>query len=161
MPTVFSNQLKAVLVTDDVARQKDMEISRNKCFTVQHLSYECKRDRTRDGEPFGPTLTSYLDFSIRLGDAESAKVFFERMYINQPFPYSFLFDASFNGIRDMSQCSDAMVATGYIVQAQECYDTAPGDDGSSRQMMVHVRILLCKIDYLGSENVLTLTINQN
>ena len=152
MPTVFSNQLKAMLVTEDVLNQKDISVSQSNAYTVQHFSYECKRDRTSAGEPYGPTLQSFLDFTIRVSSEESAKLFFERLYINQPFPYSFLFNATFNGIKMLSQCQDALVARGYIVSAKEVYDS---------QMLLQVRILLSKISYLGTENNLELQINQD
>ena len=141
-----------MLVTEDVINQKDVSVSQSNAYTVQHFSYECKRDRTRAGEPYGPTLQSFLDFTIRVSSEESAKLFFERLYINQPFPYSFLFNATFNGIRMLSQCQDALVARGYIVSAKEVYDS---------QMLLQVRILLSRIDYLGTDNKLELIINQD
>lgn len=152
MPTVFSNQLKAILVTEDIINQKDISVSQSKAYTVQHFSYECKRDRTAAGEPFGPTLQSFLDVTVRVPSEDSAKIFFERLYINQPFPYTFLFNATFNGIKMLSECQDALVARGYIVSAREVYDS---------QMLLQVRILLSKIDYLGTDNNLELPINQD
>ena len=141
-----------MLVTEDVLNQKDISVSQSNAYTVQHFSYECRRDRTSAGEPYGPTLQSFLDFTIRVSSEESAKLFFERLYINQPFPYSFLFNATFNGIKMLSQCQDALVARGYIVSAKEVYDS---------QMLLQVRILLSKISYLGTENNLELQINQD
>lgn len=149
---MFSNQLKAMLVTEDILSQKDLSVSQSNAYTVQHFSYECRRDRTAAGEPFGPTLQSFMDFTIRVSSRESAKLFFERLYINQPFPYSFLFNATFNGVRKLSECEDAMVARGYIVSAREVFDS---------QMLLQVRILLSRIDYLGTENHLELQINQD
>ena len=160
MSATLSNQLKALLVTEDITEQ-GVNVWQNNSFTVQHFSYECQRKRNDAGLPFGATLPAYLDFTVRIASGESGKVFVERMKLNGTFPYSFLFNASFNGLRQLSEYQDAMVARGYVVDLEESYDKAPGADGSTEQMLLHARLLLSKLSYLGRERVLDLTITND
>lgn len=159
MPVVFSNQLKALLITEDITEQ-GVSVWQSNCYTVQHFSYECRRRRNESGVPYGPTTPSYLDFSVRIANAESGKVFFERMKTYQSFPYSFLFNASFNDMRKLSECEDAMVATGYIIDLEETYDK-PQEDGVQEQMLLRGKLLLCNIAYLGRDKKMKLTITQD
>ena len=160
MPRLLSNQLKALLVTEDITEQ-GINVLQDNGFTVQHFRYECRRNRNAAGHPYGPTLPAYLDFTVRVSSGEAGKVFFERLRANETFPYSFLFNANFNGMRRLSECQDAMVATGYIIDLEESYDKDPGDDGSAEQMLIHARLLLSNLAYLGRENVLKLTITND
>lgn len=160
MAKVFSNELKAILVMEDVS-SPEAAVWQDKSFTVQQFSYDCRRDRNQQGEPYGATLPSFLDFTIRVSSGDSAREFFERMYEREPFPYSFLFNARFDAQRKMSEYEDAMVASGYIIDVLESYDNEPQPDGSSEQMLISARLLLCHLAYLGKENVLKLIINND
>lgn len=145
---------------DDISEQ-DVNVSQNNGYTVQHFSYELSRDRDSKGVPFGETSPSFLDFTVRIATKDSAKVFFERMSITETFPYSFLFNASFNGVRRLSDCEDAMVATGYVIDVEEIYeDAAPGNQ-DARQMLVHVKLLVSNLVYLGQDKVLKVTVTND
>ena len=160
MAGTISNQLKALLVVENIAEQ-GINVWQNNSFTVQHFSYECRRRRNDSGKPYGQTLPAYLDFTVRVSSGESGKVFFDRMRTNETFPYSFLFNASFNSMRRLSECEDAMVVTGYIVEVEELFESAPASDGSAEQMLIHARLLISNLAYLGQEHTLNLTITND
>lgn len=160
MATVLSNQLKAMLVMDDITEQ-GVSIVQNGSFTVQHFSYGCTRKRDQAGVPVGPTLPSYLDFSVRVTAGDSAKLFFERMYSQEAFPFSFLFNANFNENRRLTDCQDALVARGYLIAVEQFCDTSGQDAGDSAQMLIKGRLLLSKLIYAGSQKNLTLTITND
>ena len=156
----FSNQLKAMLVLDDIT-EEGVTIWQDNSFTVQHYSYECRRDRNRFGIPFGDTLPAYLDFTVRVNGVDGGKVFYQRMQPYESFPFSFVFNASFNQMRRLSSCEDAMVATGYLVSLEETYESRPGKHGEAEQMLLHARLLLCNMAYLGRERIFRLTVNND
>ena len=160
MAGTISNQLKALLVTENIAEQ-GINVWQQNSFTVQHFSYECLRRRNESGTPYGPTLPAYLDFTVKVASDNNGKVFFERMQMNETFPYSFLFNASFNEMRRLSQCEDALVATGYIVEVEELFEGAPASDGSADQMLIRARLLISNLAYLGKERTLNLTITND
>ena len=160
MNSLFSNQLKALLVMDDIT-EDGISIWQDNCFTVQHFCYECQRDRNSFGIPYGATVPAYLDFTVRIATGNDGKVLYQRMYQNASFPFSFLFNASFNELRRFSSCEDAMIATGYVIGLDESYSTRIGEEGQAEQMLLHVRLLLCNIAYLGRERILKLTVTND
>ncbi len=160
MSTVFSNQLKALLVTADMTEQ-GVNIWQTNCFTVQHFSYFCNRARNLDGKPYGPTVPAYLDFTVRISAGDSCRIFYERLLVRTAFPFSFLFNASFNEMRKLSACDDALVARGYLIDVQETFETLKTEDGSQEQMLLHGRLLLSNISYPGREKVLKLIITND
>lgn len=151
MPAVLSNQLKALLVLEDIM-EEGVTIWQNNSFTVQQFSYSCERKRDLSGEPYGPTQPSYLYFTVRISSDDSAKAFFERLGSQTPFPYSFLFNASFNEMRRMAQCEDALVARAYLVDVEESFE---------EQMLIKGKLLLCNLSYLGQDETLQLTITND
>ena len=162
MPVVFSNQLKALLVTEDIMEQSASSFTHGDCLTVQHFSYQCLRKRDSSGVPYGPTAPSYLDFTVKISSGESAKVFFRRMQQYEAFSYSFLFNASFNDKRRISAFEDAMVARGYLIEVEEAYENQAGKtEGEQEQMLIRARLLLCKITYLGSNRNMELMISHD
>lgn len=151
MPVVFSNQLKAILALDNLL-EEGVSIWQNNCFTVQHFSYSCERRRNEAGVPYGFTQSSYLNFTVRLAQSDSAKALLERMSPRETYPFSFLFNATFGSNKRLSDYQDAMVVTGYLVQAEQAYE---------EQMLFKGKILLSKISYLGQKNTLDLTITND
>lgn len=160
MPVVLSNQLKALLVMEDVT-EEGVNVWQNSSFTVQHFSYQCRYQRNDAGMPYGPTLPSFLDFTVKISSNESAQQLFERMSMSESFPYSFLFNASFNANRRLAECEDAMVVRGFLVELDEAYDDGNPDKGTQEQMLVRCRLLVCNIAYQGREDVLKLTITND
>lgn len=160
MSRLLSNELKAVLVVEDIMEQ-GISVWQGNCFTVQHFSYSCSRRRNNAGAPYGTTLPSYLDFTVKVASDNNGKVFVDRMRLDETFPYSFLFNARFNEKSRLSEFEDAMVATGYVVDVEECYDTEQNAEQSAEQMLIRVRLLLSNIAYLGEERTLRLMITKD
>lgn len=160
MAGTILNQVKMLLVLEDITEQ-GLDVRQNNSFAVQHFNYTCCRRRNDSGIPYGPTLPAYLDFTVKVVSGNNGKVFFERMQTNETFPFSFLFNASFNDTRQLSDYEDAMVATGYIVDLEEEYESAPAADGSAEQMLIHVKLLISNLAYLGRERTLELTITKD
>ena len=150
-PHKFSNQLKAILVLDNIS-ESGVSVWQNNCFTVQQFSYSCERRRNASGVPYGPTQTSFLSFTVRLPGPDSAKVMLERMKSRETYPFSFLFNATFSEDNSLAECEDAMVATGYLVEAEQAY---------VGQMLFRGMILLSDISYLGKEKTLELNITND
>ena len=160
MGRLLSNELKAMLVLDDVSEQ-GVSVWQGNCFTVQHFSYQCCRGRDGSGIPYGATLPSFLSFTVKVSTADNGKTFFKRMGLDETFPYSFLFNAVFAANGRLGDCEDAMVATGYLVDVEEDYANASSSDGSEDQMLIHARLLLSNLAYLGREKTLNLTITND
>ena len=160
MPVVFSNELKAVLVLEDIT-EGGVSMLKNNCFTVQHFFYRVERARDAAGVPFGNNLPSYLDFTVRVASGDSGKAFFERMVSPGNHPYTFLFNATFNSAQKLSQWEDALVATGYMIEAEEVYDKESAGQGSQEQMLIRSRLLLSNLLYTGEDNDLKLNITND
>lgn len=160
MARVLSNQLKAMLVMEDVSEQ-GVSVWQGNCFTVQHFAYECCRDRNVGGIPYGATLPFFLDFTVRVSSGNNGKLFFKRMGLDETFPYSFLFNAVFGENGRLGDSEDAMVATGYLTEVEERYAASSKEDGSDEQMLIQARLLVSKLSYLGREKILNLTITND
>lgn len=160
MAGVLSNELKAMLVLEDISEQ-GVSVWHGNCFTIQHFSYECRRERDGDGFPYGATLPSTLEFTVKVSAGDSGKHFFKRMGSDETFPYSFLFNATFSANGRLSDCEDAMVATGYLTDVEESYGAVSLSDGSQEQMLIHVKLLLSNLAYLGREKTLNLTLTND
>jgi hypothetical protein len=160
MPVVLSNQLKAILVTEDIT-EPGVNVWQDNCFIVQHFHYECRRKRNVAGEPYGDTVPSYLFFTVKVVSEGNSKVFFERMRGHDTFRYSFLFNASFNSMRGLSEYQDALVASGYLVDLEELYESAPDGSGVSDQMLIRAKLLLSNLAYVGQESILRLMITND
>ena len=121
----------------------------DKCFTVLHFSYECRRDRNKAGFPFGNTMTTFLNFTIRLMRPEAGKQFYQQMQQNEPGDYTFMFNATLLNHVFVTGFEDAMVVSGYVVDVEDDFSTTPADDGSTEQMLINVKLLVANITYLG------------
>lgn len=160
--------LNALILSKDIS--EGIVVGRDDGITVQDFSYKCSRRRTDAGIPYGPTVPSYLDFTIRVAAAESEKVFFERSGLNKSFRYTFLFNAKFNGKNNkLSGYDEAMIVSGYIVEMEEFFDQPVmsfDTEGkpivfSDEQQLLRCRLLLCGIEYLGDERSSKLTITED
>lgn len=141
---------KALILTKDITENK-IVVKQADGLTLQHFSYQCGRKRTASGVPYGPTVPSYLDFTIRVSAKGQGKVYFERAGLNMPFRYTFLFNATFDSKKKniLSDYDDAMIVTGYIVEMEEFFDPPKGES-SDEQSLLRCRLLLCSISYLGT-----------
>ena len=142
MAISLSNHLKAMLYTDDVRLldERRLRIPCDRCFTVLHFSYECKRERNKSGYPFGKTTTTILDFTIRLMSPEDGKPFYHQMQQNEPEFFTFLFNATLFNRQYVTGYEDAMVVNGYVIDVE---------DDFTNEMLIHVKLLVANITYIG------------
>lgn len=149
--------LKAMLCVEDIT-ETGVNLTPSNSFTVQEFHYDYGRRRDAMGRPYGPTESAYMDFTVKVSSDESAKVFFERMKENDPYAYSILFDVYFKNMSQLSNYEDAMVARGYLVEVEEMFDKTPQADLMVGQMLIHAKLLLTNITYVGVESNLKLQI---
>ena len=83
------------------------------------------------------------------------------MGMDETSPYSFLFNAVFGANGRLRDSEDALVATGYLVDVEEVYGKVSAEDGTPEQMLIHARLLLSNLAYLGREKTLNLTITND
>ena len=163
MPDIVK-EMKATLLLQDVTSMSG-SVSTDDALTVLHFSYGCSRRRTQTGNPYGQTMPSYLDFTARILNGKTAKVFMERMQNTETFQYSFLFHSESSSSISLSDCQGIIVASGYIVDLEEYFDTVKvinkvkQDDGTEKdveveqeQMTLSVRILLSNLVFAGKDS---------
>ena len=150
MARLFSNQLKALLVMEDF-RDNPLNVLQENCHTVQHFRYEARHQRNNDIGIYGATEPVLLDFTVRLTAVCDVKFFTRHIVLNSPFPFSFLFNASFNDNRRLRDYEDGMVVDGYVVDLKEEFESAPEAGGAAEQILLHVRMLVRSMTVLGQE----------
>lgn len=154
----LSNYTKALLITEDLT--EIAAISQDDCMTVQHFDYHCSRSRNEMGEPYGPVVSVTLQVSIKALSNSSEKLLYERLKSNARYPYSFIFNATFDSWRKLSSYENAMVVSGYVVDVEETYDSAFSSETETDQMLMNVKILLSSITYIGKQSNKTLFLIQ-
>jgi len=150
-----SNQLKVVLFPGEITDMK-MQVHQNQCLTIQEFSYCCERNRDEHGEPFGPTVSVIMQFTVRIVNVMDGKVFYERLNSLAPQPYTFLFNAAFNPVRQLTAYDDSMMVHGHIVDLSESYTNQPADGDTTNQVLISVQLLLSDITYQGNMSDLKL-----
>ena len=154
----YSNYLKVILFTGDIC-ETYAGITRDHCFTVQHFDYESKRFRSKENDAnFHAEEPTILDFTIRINTPETGKELFSQIQKQESFAYSFLFNATFNAINSLESYEDAMVARGNIIDIEEVFYTER-NNGQQEQMLMHVKLLLNSITFVGKQHNLELSIN--
>ena len=152
------NYLKAVLFTNNLA-ECGGSVVQSQCFPVQDYHYHCYRQRDAQGNPYGGILSEYLDFSVIVSDLDACKFFFQAMDLSQNTPVSFIFNATFSPSGRLSDYEDAMITYGYVVNVDEgCEDD---DTSGQEQVLVHVKMLLSNVLFLGSGAVHYLEITKD
>ena len=139
-----------------------MSVLREHCLPLQHFSYECRYKRNAGGDVYGASLPVYLDFTVRVASPESIKDFFREIVDNDRPAFSVLFNATFGPTARLADYEDGMIVRGYVVDIEEEYESAPGADNISEQMLAHIKLLVTSITFLGAseENNYTMTIIQ-
>jgi hypothetical protein len=150
--------LKAVLFTNNIS-EVGAGVVQSQCFTVQDYHYHCFRSRDDQGNPFGSILSDYLDFSVVVSDLDACKFFYQAMEQNDSTPMSFLFNATFSPTGRMTDFEDGLVTYGYVIGVDE--DCANNDETGNEQVLIHVRMQLCNMFFLGSNNVHYLEITKD
>lgn len=151
MAKVMSNHLKALLFLDDITISP-VAPSRDKGYTVQHFEYRCERSVDDNGIPFGSTLSVILKTSLKITSPNAGKALFERLKQNERYPFTFLFNATFDDDQKVADYGDGMVVYGYVVDIEESHVWASDEAESEQQMLIAFDILVASITYLGRDN---------
>ena len=154
--------MKTVIYIGDYT-QDFRSVPRDRYLIVQQYSYSCMRSRNDAGFPYGPVLTTIMDFTIRLQLPEDSKVFHQRMHDNNPYSYSFICDPEFilTGKKNLKDFVSAMIVVGHIIDVEETLDAKPNEDGSSNQIEVHIKLLISEITYVGKNQWKKLVLKQD
>ena len=150
--------LKAILFTNNLAEVSG-SVVQSQCFTVQDYHYHCYRERDEQGNPYGGIISEYLDFSVIVSDLDACKFFFQCMDLNQNTPMSFIFNATFGPSGRLSDYEDGMITYGYVVNVDEGCEN--DDRSGQEQVLIHVRMLLSNMFFLGSNAVHYLEITKD
>lgn len=150
--------LKAILYNNNVAEVAG-SVVQSQCFTVQDYHYRCYRQRDTHGNPYGGILSEYLDFSVVVADLEACKFFYQSMELSETVPMSFLFNANFGPTGWLTDYEDGMITYGYVVNVDE--ECENDDVSGQEQVLLHVRMLLSNMYFLGSNAVHFLEITKD
>lgn len=151
MATLYSNELKALMVAEDFL-ENPLNIMKEHCLTVQHFDYLCEHKRNAAGEVYGPTEPVILKFTVRVNSPMHTKVFYNNIFSNNYNNYSFLFNATFNDNQRLADYEDGMVVNGYIVRTEESFYSGKSQTGEEGQILFNVTLLVRDVTYLGREN---------
>ena len=149
--------IRAMFVAEDITMVKD-GITKDKCYVVQHYSYDSQRDRVGVRMMSGTEDSSYITLVIRIANSGTGRQFYQQMTETAPFVYSILFNATFNSSNRLLDFDDAMMVKGYIVDIEEHINTGNLQQGDDTQVLMKVKLLLSTITYLGSEHNIELVI---
>ena len=158
MATSHPKFLKAILYNNNVAEVAG-SVVQSQCFTVQDYHYHCYRNRDTQGTPYGKTLSEYLDFTVVVADLEACKFFYQCMDQADNTPVSFLFNATFSPMGQLTDFEDGLVTYGYVVNVDEGCEN--DDETGQEQVLLHVRMILSNMYFLGSNSVHYLEITKD
>lgn len=160
MSELMSNHLKAIMVPDDITAG-EVSLPREQCYVVQHFDYKCERARNENSDPFGSTLSVILSTSIKMTSVDAGKVFFERLKQNSHFPFSFMFNATFDSDKKLNDYGGGMVVYGYVVDVDESHNYIQSQSGKEQQLIIRFNVLVSSITYLGNDGNKSLNILRN
>ena len=150
--------LKAILFTNNLAEVSG-SVVQSQCFTVQDYHYHCYRERDEQGNPYGGILSDYLDFTVVVSDLDACKFFYQCMELNENTPMSFIFNANFGPTGRLTNYEDGMITYGYVVNVDEgCMND---DNSGEEQVLIHVKMLLSNVFFLGNNAVHFLEITKD
>ena len=150
--------LKAILFTNNLA-EVGGSVVQSQCFTLQDYHYHCYRDRDEQGNPFGGILSDYLDFSVIVGDLDACKFFYQCMELNENAPLSVIFNATFGPTGRLSDFEDGLITYGYVIDIEEKCDH--DDETGEEQILLHVKMLLSNMVFIGNDTVHYLEITKD
>ena len=150
--------LKAILFTNNLAEVSG-SVVQSQCFTVQDYHYHCYRERDDQGNPYGGILSDYLDFTVVVSDLDACKFFYQCMDLSENTPMSFIFNANFSPSGRLINYEDGMITYGYVVNVDEgCMND---DNSGEEQVLIHVKMLLSNVFFLGNNAVHFLEITKD
>ena len=158
MASLHPTFLKAILYNNNVAEVAG-SVVQSQCFTVQDYHYHCYRERDDQGNPYGSILSEYLDFTVVVADLEACKFFYQCMDQSENTPMSFLFNATFGPRGRLIDFEDGLVTYGYVVNVDEGCEN--DDETGQEQVLIHVRMLLSNMFFLGNNAVHYLEITKD
>lgn len=144
----LSNNIKAILIPEDFSEMA--RVSQEKCLTLQHFDYKCRRCRNEEGVPYGSTVSVILNCSFRT--VEDLHAYYDCLKKNESQDFSFIFNATFDDQKKLSDYEDAMVVNGYVVDIEETFNSAMNEAGESEQVLFGIKILLSSITYVGKSS---------
>ena len=71
------------------------------------------------------------------------------MQQNEPEFFTFLFNATLFNRQYVTGYEDAMVVNGYVIDVEDDFTNAPTSEGNTEQMLIHVKLLVANITYIG------------
>lgn len=153
MADTYSNYLKVVFVAEDLLEMSDAILHSN-CFTVQHFHYESRRNHNiRTGITLHSEESPVLDCTIRINAPDCGRQLLEHIQDPMQNTYTFLFNATFKPTGRLEDYEDAMVASGCIVDIMEEFTS-----GKEEQMLMHIKLLLNSITFIGKESNLLMVV---
>lgn len=144
----ISNNIKATLILEDFSGMK--KVAQEKCLTVQHFDYKCQRCRNEEGIPYGSTVSVILNCTIRT--VNNLQGFYDNLKSNNPFTYTFVFNATFDEQKKLADYEDAMIVVGHIIDIDEDFNSAANDSGDTEQILCNIKLLLSSITYVGKNS---------
>ncbi len=168
MARIQQNEIKALVVPENILTIKS--ILQEFFSTVEEFHYNCLRKRNNRGMVYGPSEPVELEFCIRLNDPEDAKPYYEQLVSNEHFTFSFVFDATFNDNKVLTEYRDGMICDGYVVGIEEQYNNSQTAIvnatkkmvASDEQIQLKIRLLLVSNTYIGREkNLQSIFIHQS
>lgn len=153
-----SHNLKAFLWPDNYFDNKDACI-KDKCYKIQDYRYHCFRKRDEFGNPNGAILSDYLEFTYIASSVRSSKVFYKHMGEKASASFTFFFNVSFDDKGKVNIFDDGLVAKGYVIDMEE--SCANDDVNGEEQLLIHVKLLLNMITYIGKEKIHNLIISND
>ena len=151
MATLYSNELKAVVVQDNFL-ENPLNVMKENCQTVQHFDYRCEHRRNEAGDLYGVSEPVLLNFSVSIGSPRDGRPYYRAMAANEHYRFSFIFNATFNSMGRLNGYEDGMVVDGYVVHIEEQSAEKDNGEGEDRQTLLKVMLQVCSVTYLGSDN---------
>ena len=150
MATLYSNELKAVVIADNFT-DNPLNVLKEKCLTIQHFDYQCEHKRNASGDLYGVTNPVILKFTVRVNSPAHSRIFYQNLVANNSFDYSFLFNPTFNAASRLSEYEDGMIINAYVVSVEENYNSAQNKNAEDQQIELDVTLLARSATYLGRD----------
>lgn len=158
MPDNLSNNIKALLYLGDLTRAKSL--AQSNCFTVQEFDYRYFRSRDEAGIPWGATQSAVIRFTLKSLPNGQAKPLYQRLLENEEYPYTLLFNATFDASRSLVDYQEAIVASGYLIHLDERFSTESNPANTTGRMLMNVQLIMQSITYLSAHTNKQLILNK-
>lgn len=154
MSNSSSNELKAIVTLDNYL-ETPASVLRANCHTLSNLHYNSEYRRNDSNQVYGATDPVILDFSIRIGSSKKANIFYRILVEGSHYNYTFLYNVTFDGNDRISDHEGGMVVDAYVVKIKQEYTSQRTGHDSDEQIILHVKLLVRSITYLGDNKHFT------